>query len=414
MLRFLKRIFAPSKKRYERNKAILSEKNEADRKKLAADSKTHPEMLYYMTDDPSDDVREAVAGNTSTPVQAVEKLARDANVQVRLALADRLVKLLPDLSAKEHGKLYSFAVQALGFLAEDEILKIRRALSTALKDLTSTPPHIAVKLAKDIEKDVAEPMLRYCLRIADDDLLDILEHHPEPWAARAIAQRKTVSERVSAGVFKTLDTTAGKLMLKNEGAKISTETLSAIMEHARECPEWHKSLALRRELTYDLARKLAGFANKAVLITLEQRKSFDRKTRQRIVLMVQRRIAFKETSLPGENIAKHVERYHKAGKLNAETLSDALAWQDFKFMTEALSKMSGLKRATVQKIIKSKDAKSVVALSWKAGLTMRLALELQKQMANIQPRDLVYARGGTDFPMKPDEMNDILEVLDKT
>ena len=414
MLRFLKRLLDSPKKRYERNREILSDKNETEREKLAKDKSTHPEMLYYMTDDPSDKVREAVASNASTPAHAGPKLAQDKNTEVRLALATRLVNLLPQLSEEEHGKLYSFAVQSLGLLAEDEVLKIRRALSTSLKDLTSTPPHIAVKLAKDVEKEVAEPMLRYCMKIADDALLDILEHHPEPWAARAIAQRKTVSERVSAGVFKTLDTTANKLLLNNEGSEISDETLVAIIEHARDCPEWHKSIALRRDLTYELARKLAGFANKAVLVVLEKRKNFDRRTRKKIGEMVKRRIAFKENAVKGEDVKHHVKRYGEAGKLNEETISDALAWHDYKFVVEALSQMSGISRAVAQKIVNMQNARALVALSWKAGLNMRLAVELQKQLANIQPRDLVYARGGTDYPMPKDEMDDILELLGKS
>ncbi|MBL1148035.1 MAG: DUF2336 domain-containing protein [Pseudomonadota bacterium] len=412
MFAFLRRLFFfSSKKRYEADKEILETGDEAARKKLAEDPHTSPEMLYFMAEDPSDKVREAVAGNTATPLQISEKLAKDENADVRNALAGRLVKLLPGLSTPEHGQLFGFAVQALAILAEDEMLKIRRALSTGLQDMGVAPPHVMAKLAADVEREVSENLLRYCKVISDKDLLAILAHHPESWAVQAVAQRGEVGEELSEGIFKTLDVMAGKLLLQNRGAVIAPETLEEIVDYARDCLDWHDSIALHPSLTFELTRKLVGYAGKTVFSLLQKRKDFDKQTSADIVALVKRRIEFQENTAEGD-VKKQVAAYKKSGKLGTETLLDALAWQNIKFVEEALHQMTGVKIADIHAAAAKHDAAFIVALCWKAGLQMRLALELQKKLAGVQPRNLIYARGGTDYPLEEDEMKKILHIKD--
>lgn len=413
MFAFLRRfLFKSSQKRYAADRKILEQGDEAARKKLAADPRTSPEMLYFMAEDPSEKVRAAVAGNNATPLQISEKLARDENAEVRNALAGRLVRLLPGLSAPEHGQLFAFAVQALEILAEDEMLKIRRALSTGLQDLGVAPPHVMARLAADVAREVAENLLRYCKTISDKDLLAILAHHPESWAVQAVAQRSAVSEDVSAGIFKTLDVVAGKLLLQNRGAVIAPETLEEIVDYARDCPDWHESIALHPSLSFELARKLVGYAGQTVFSLLQKRKDFDKQTSADIVALVKRRIEFQEIAPEGGDVAQQVAAFRKAGKLGTETLLDALAWQNIKFVEEALHRMTGVEIAAIHKAAAAHDAKFIVALCWKAGLPMRLALELQKKLANVQPRNLIYARGGTDYPLEEAEMKKILDIKD--
>jgi len=134
----------------------------------------------------SKDDRLTLAGsNNTTPAQANELLSHDAHEDVRLALSGRLVKLLPALSLDKQSQLYAFTVQALGTLALDEVLKVRRALSASLKDHAYAPPNVAATLAKDIEREVSEPILRFCVALSDEVLADIISTHPAEWAAEA-------------------------------------------------------------------------------------------------------------------------------------------------------------------------------------------------------------------------------------
>lgn len=399
--------------RYEKEKTIAKGENNAARLKLAKNTKTHQEILYFLAEhDPDPQVRKAVAQNKSTPVQASSVLAVDRDVDVRLALAERLIKLLPDLSHDKQSQLYAFAVQAMGTLALDEVLKIRVALSSALKDHAQTPPKVAGQLARDIEREVSEPILRFCVAVSDEDLLDILKTHPSSWAVQAIAARPVVSAEISAAVIDTDDVPAGTILLNNTGASIGNDTLSTIVEKARTIPQWQKPTAMRKHLPPDMAQELASFVDQSVRNILLDRTDFSEEDMQAITKIVRRRLDFLEAS---ENVEEKIEdrvlRMAREGHLGDETIADALAVRDKEFVILALAVLARTSKVNIEKVVAMKAAKPLVAVAWKAKLSMRTAMQLQQELAGIPTTELLYARGGTDYPLDAGEIKWQLEFL---
>ncbi|MEM1021659.1 MAG: hypothetical protein AAGJ09_14345, partial [Pseudomonadota bacterium] len=64
--------------------------------------------------------------------------------------------------------------------------------------------------------------------------------------------------------------------------------------------------------------------------------------------------------------------------------------------------------ADIRRIFKDRDAKVVTALAWKAGLTMRTGLALQRSIALINASDILPAKDGVDFPMEEGDMEWLL------
>lgn len=400
--------------RYEQEKEVARSGDTAARVKLAGSPKTRQEILYYLAEkDPDPEVRRAVAGNAATPVQASSVLAGDSDEDVRLALAGRLLRLMPGLSQDKKSQIYAFAVQALGTLALDEVLKIRVALSSALKDCAVAPPEVVKKLARDIERDVSEPILRFCLALPDEDLLEILKSHPESWAVQAIAARPEVSMDVSQAVIDTDDAQAGLILMDNKGAVIRPETLGTIVEKAKDIPAWQKPIAMRASLPPDLARELAGFVDQSVRMILMERTDFDADTMDEISRIVQRRIDFMDISgCKGGELESLVKKMAKDGKLGDEEISDALAVREYEFVVVALAVLLRTSVQRVSGIMAMHAPKPVVAVCWKAGLSMRTALQIQKEIAKVPPKELVYPRGGTDYPLSNKDLNWQLEFLE--
>jgi uncharacterized protein (DUF2336 family) len=393
----------------ERQRTVdLSTADAKTRAAIASAKGTQPEILERLSSDAEASVRRAVAGNRRTPVSVAARLARDSDVDVRLMLAARLVELLPDLTPERHSHLYAYAVQALKTLAEDEVLNVRVALSTALKDNAFAPPEVARRLAIDAERAVSEPILRFCAALDDDALLEILSGHPAPWAASAIAARAKVSEQVAAAVIETGDVAAGAALLNNHGAMLSEDTLRRIVTRAPDCPEWHAPAASRPELTTGLARQLAEFVGETVLALLETNTALDPETRAGIAAAVQRRaVHASDTGGP----EARVERHAQTGTLNADTVADALALGDARFVTLALAKLGGVHPLIAEKMMHAGAARPIIALCWKAGMPMRLAVTLQRDVAKLAPKDMTYARGGTDYPLTEDEIRWQLEFF---
>ncbi|MFN3828088.1 MAG: DUF2336 domain-containing protein [Micavibrio sp.] len=398
--------------RYEKEKALAQSGDIRKRLALAKDPRTHQEILFYLAKEDSDPaVRLAVARNMSTPVQASPLLAGDQNEDVKLALARRLVMLLPELEQEVHSQLYAFAVQAFGTLALDEVLKIRVALSSALKDHAAAPPAVVGQLAKDVEREVSEPILRYCVALSDEVLLDILSTHPASWAVQAIAGRKKVSAAVSQAVIEADDRPAGKILLGNDGAALGEGLLLAIVEKARIYTEWQGPLAMRKALPATVARSLVDFADASVRDILLARDDFDQQTIDDIAGAVKRRLHFVQDTKAGENITDRVLRLEREKKLTEELIADALGMREKEFVLTALARMAKAHIETVENAFSLKKARPVVALCWKAGLSMRLAFRLQQELAQVPARELLYPRDGTDYPLTDEELRWQLEFM---
>lgn len=398
--------------RYEKEKAIAQSPNTRKRLALAKDPQTHQEILFYLAkEDPDSAVRLAVARNMSTPLHASPLIAGDGSMDVRMALARRLVMLLPELNKETQSQLYAYAVQAFATLALDEVLKIRTALSSALKDHAMAPPSVVGQLAKDVEREVSEPILRYCVVLSDDILLDILSTHPASWAVQAIAGRASVSGTVSQAVINADDIPAGKILLKNSGAVIGEELLQDIVQKARSYTEWQGPIAARKTLPKSVARTLAEFADASVRDMLLQREDFDQSTIDEVAGVMKRRLEFATDTVPGETVADRVTRLAKKDELTEDVVADALGMRDKEFVTAAIARMARTNPDTVEGAFRLRKARPVVALCWKAGLSMRLALRLQQEMALVPPKDLMYPRDGTDYPMTDEELRWQLEFL---
>lgn len=403
--------------RYELEKLASTSQDIAKRMKIAKNPRTHQEILYYMAEnDPDPGVRRAVAKNLATPIIACSVIAADKSVDVRLTLAERLVRMLPHLSQEDHSQLYAIAVKALATLAMDEVLRVRVALSSALKDHAYAPLPVVSQLARDVEREVSEPILRFCMALPDDVLIGILQGMPSSWAVEAIASRKYVGEDVSAAVINTSSKTGGAALLKNKNAKISLKLLNDIVARARELPEWQEPLALRKGLPPDIARILSEFAHDSVKKILIRRSDFDRCTRDEISESLKRRLIHSIASdtaneSGGETPEQRAIDLLKKGKLTEEIIADSIALREEEFVIAALAALAKTTSAEVKRVMALNTAKPIVALTWKAGLSMRMALQLQQSMGRVPPRELLYPRNGSDYPLNEQELNWQIEFL---
>lgn len=417
-MKFLSRLFKKSPpidhvqkqerdpERYKAERDLARSENAKDRLKLAKSPNTHLEILYYLAEDQDKKVRRAVASNPSTPVHVSEVLARDMDVDVRLALIKRLTKLLPDLSQDQYAHLYAFAAQALGILALDEVLKVRLALSSALRDEIYAPPEVVSQLARDLERVVSEPVLKFCTRVPDEILIEILVQHPDDWVVEAIAGRNEINEAVSEAVIGTRNVKGGAALIANKGAKYNNTTIDAIVDLARDTKEWHEPLALSTHLPARIVREIISFVDASIRKIILERTDFDDSTRRELENTIHRRINFLIDE-KGERITPEakVQTLYKSNSLDDDAIRDALALREYDFVYYALAAKSGLPLPVAKKMINTASAKAVTALVWKGGFEMRTALEIQKAMAKIPPRELLYPRNGDEYPLSSDDLN---------
>lgn len=375
---------------YQDVKSVLQGGDEAARIKLARDFATPPEVLYFLAEHGSVAVRRVVAENPSTPAQADAILSRDADVPVRCALARKAVGEGLDDHARRN--LWRMGFTVLETLMRDQLVRVRRVLTEALSERADAPHHIIVALARDKEEVVAAPFLQHSPVLNDDDLLSILDDDAQDWARDAVADRSTVSPALSGVLSKDASTGTLCRMVANQNAIIDEPVMDGIVERARGEPELQEPLVVRPGLSSGVLARLARFVVAPLLGALRQRADVDPDTARQIDEAIETR---------DDNVEPPSD----------ELIALALDNGDAEFVIQSLAQRAGFTMDKVRRMLAANSARTVVSLAWKAGLGARFALDLQRQLARIQPSKMINARNGTDFALDPAEMTEQLAMF---
>lgn len=421
VLGLFKRLLGNGRKLdYEAARELAASADTAQRAELAARADVQPEILYYLAEDASPEVRRHVARNTQTPPQANLMLAGDGDEGVRGELAAKIVRLAPGLSANEQDRLRRLTYETLEMLARDQIAKVRGIVSDALKDVADAPPEVIRRLARDAEIAVSSPVLQFSPVLSDDDLLEIIAASPVPGALSAICKRAEVKARVADAIAATDDVDAIATLLGNPSAQIREETLDRLIDRAPDIEQWHQPLVERPHLSPKAAGKLARFVAANLLQGLAARQDLEPDAAVAVAAVVRKRL----DELEATGIAKadarkaadettalmRAQTLKNQGKLDESTIDAALSGGDHAFVIAALAVLAGLEFATVRKTVATQSAKGIVAVTWKAGLSVGLCDQLQTRLLRLPPSRHLHSRGGV-FPLTADEMDWQLEFL---
>ncbi|CAM9506986.1 unnamed protein product [Phaeothamnion confervicola] len=406
----------PRELEYEHARAVLEKNQKAQRTELAARTDTPPEMLYYLAGDDSAKIRRKIAGNPSTPIQANQLLSDDKDDEVRCELARKIARLVPGLAPDVQQKVREQLETLLEKLSDDHLPRVRQIIAEEIKHSHTVSKKIALRLANDLENVVRAPILEYSPLLSDDDLLQIIASGIVDGAMAPIARRETVSEPVSDAIVATLDVSAVAALLGNKNAQIREETLDAIIDQAEDIHRWHKPIVMRPELPLRAVRRVAGFVASSLLNILLERDdlNLDKETTDILKKAVRERIQTEESLNPDDGLPKGMsaQQAFDAGLLTDADISAAAAARRTEYVIEALALKSSVPEILVRRIMDARNGKAVTALTWKAGLSMRTALAIQKDVGHVARGDMVMARNGVDYPMDAAEMRWHLQYFD--
>jgi uncharacterized protein (DUF2336 family) len=393
---------------YEEAKRLALDESPQSRRALATREDARPEILYFLAKDPGVDVRRAVARNEATPVQAGLILADDSDTDVRCDLAQRIGRLAPQLDESSRERIGTVVDAVLAKLASDQVPRVRQLLAEELKHAVGVSSAVIEKLARDDDPSVAAPVLEYSPLLNDELLLDIIAGTPEGAALLAISRRAGLTEPVADAVVATDDDDAICSLLSNRSAQIREETLDTLVEQSASVPTWHAPLVLRPALSGCAVRRLAEFVADALVRDLERRSYIDAKTAAALSRTMRDRLG-EEEELATEDAARETAderalKLFKQGKLTEKLIATSLDRGDRSFVIEALALMAELPSKVVAKSVSMASAKGMVAVAWKASLSMKTAALLQIRLARIPPGNVLQARSGGEFPLTEDEM----------
>ena len=394
---------------YDQAKVLLENGDVAERRNLAMHENIEPEILYFLGNDKDPLVRREIADNDGTPLQADVILAKDPDEEVRKEVAHKLGRLLPDISVDQQDTLSKMALGILDTLARDQMRDVRAIVSDEIKHARNVPKNVVRRLAEDAESVVSAPVLEYSPLLSDKDLLEIVALGIESGAMTSIAKRTELPEEVVDAIIESGDENAIPALLENKSAKISEKTIDMIAVEAEGHEEWHPPLVDRGNLPVRTVRRIASFVSAALFERLIENNDVEEKAVDEMRMEVRKRIDSNElldteTDTAREKAMDRAEKLFKQGKLTEDVIKKAIDVNDSHFTHYAISHMSGLPSEVVTKMLGSGSGKAVTSLCWKAGMTMRIAVQLQRKVAKVRPNSLLQARGGTEYPLTHADM----------
>jgi uncharacterized protein (DUF2336 family) len=364
-----------------------------------------PAVFEYLTEYGAPATRQAVAANPMTPARVNRTLAEDSEEDVRAELAQKIARLMPGLEARENEETVTLTIATLEVLARDSAVRVRTILADEIKHLDCIPRDVALRLARDVEAAVAAPVLEYSPLLSDADLIEIIACGQVQQALSAIARRQTVSEDVSDALVQSLDVPAIAALLVNPNALIRKATLETIIEQAEEIQSWHLPLVLRADLSARAIRRIGGFVGASLLEQLMGRGDLSETTRAHLNRRVRARLEQPESDQESpQSAAEIITAARASGTLDDAFVENAALSGNREVVALALAALAQVPEAKVRKILGQRSAKPLVALVWRAHLSMRTAFKIQSFVMKLSGRELLPAKGGVNFPLGKEEM----------
>ena len=404
----------PEQLSYDGARAVLESHQRQLVRELAGRADAEPEMLYYLAERGAPDARRKVAANPATPAAADRILAEDVDPEVRAELAQKIGRLLPDLLAPERERVCELTLETLRRLASDQLVRVRKILASEIKSHPCVPKDVILALAGDVEETVSVPILEYSPLLSDADLLEIVASARAQSALAAIARRRGVSERVSEVIVASLDVAAVAALLANPNATIRENAMERIIDHAQAIASWQEPLVSRSDLSMRALRRIAGFVGVSLLRQLSERHGLDAETTQHFKRCLRQRLEHDdETAESKEDKARaEVQAARERGELDERYVEEAVEAGQRDVVIESLSLLAQAPRRAIEKIFSSRSAKAITALTWKAGLAMRIAFKIQTMLLKMHADELLPARAGVAFPLSEEEMRWHLSYFD--
>ena len=417
---------SPKKPAYEKAREIAASGNEEERRKLAEHEDLEPEILYYFATDASADVRKAVAINRGTPLQADRILAEDTDEDVRAELANKIGRLVPELDPKENARLAEMVIDILEVLARDELPRVRAIVAEELKNASNVPKSLVLQLASDLEDIVAAPILEYSPLLNQADLLELLARGMRSRKVIALARRRDLDVAVSDALVAKNDLHAIGALVANKNAKISVKAFDVIAEKAEMNKEWHNAMVYRDDLPLRTVLRIASFVSAALMEALISRNQQSKEHVEGLRKAVRDRI--ERGDLPGldavlpsaasqpdhaddaekgvsDLVVQRVKKDREAGILTEAHLIRQVAKKDSEYVKAALIELSDLPSKAVNQMLGTRTAKAVVAIAWKAGLSMNAAMRLQRDFADIKRDDIMGAGADGGYPFSEADLD---------
>jgi uncharacterized protein (DUF2336 family) len=262
----------------------------------------------------------------------------------------------------------AIAEDILRVLAGDMEVRVRETLAENLKAHSGLAHDIAVKLASDVDS-VALPVIRFSDVLSDDDLEQIIQTQGTQ-KQTAIAQRETVSERISEALVETGNEDVVETLIGNEGAAISGAAFSRVLTDFHGSERINNRLVHREALPVEIAERLVSAVSEKLRDELASRHELPESVISLLVIQTREQ---ETLGLLGDdakivNIQTLVTQLHSNGRLTPSIILRAVCMGDIEFFEVSLAILSRLPLGAARSLIYDNGSLGLPAIVGRANL----------------------------------------------
>ena len=180
----------------------------------------------------------------------IQRLSNNPSPEVRASIAKKIARDHEQMDYSEQERI--LAEKILRVLAHDAEVMVRSRLAWEIRNSGAIPRDIALDLARDVEQ-VSLSLLKFSPLLTPDDLIEIIQEGNTE-KNMVVASRKMLPDRVSAALAETRDKLVVRVLLENETAEVSTDTLEILEEYFGADTRLRELLSDRRALQESISK----------------------------------------------------------------------------------------------------------------------------------------------------------------
>jgi uncharacterized protein (DUF2336 family) len=349
----------------------------------------------------------------SAPVPLLDgaRFAVEISDDARVHIAFKIARLLPDLQDHQKAELLAYTVRVLTILCRDQLLRVREILSEEMKEMPFAPKDVVMHLARDDANSVACPILECSPLLTDQDLVEIIKSTGRLEVLNAVAARKRLSSLVTDALIACRQTPVMQKLLGNSQASFSETGMEAMAIAAEKVEPMHEPLLKLPDLPQRILNRMATYVSKSLIERMTKEGSLTPSLGQSLLEMIGKRLQTPSLDRKRKE-ANKANQLSASGELTPSGVEEAFERGELAFVKIALVHLSGFSENKVERILNSENGKAITALCWKAGLSMRMALQAQMRLGKLHHTKVVHAKGGTEYPLSPEEMQGYLDFFE--
>lgn len=328
----------------------------------------------------------------------VDRLLVDASPDSRTAVLSRITEHYNGNAFNPRER--EIAEQIFRFLMHDAIVTVREMLAARIQHNASIPRDIVLQLAEDVES-VALPVLAHSEVFSDADLVAIVESSSEVSRLLAISRRTHVSPQVCDALVDRSDPQVISSLLTNDGAEISRQAFTRIVDDFHDVPVVMQSLVKRNALPMVIVERLMHEASAVVVTQLREKYPLsDAQLRQEGTQVREDVLVYLLShDISEAEMQALVAQMHVDNRLTPSLLMTALCRGQLPFFIVAMAHRAGVPIDNAKQLVADKGDLGFLRLYEKARLpeSMKAAAQLvlraaQKlQRGEAVPGSLIYA-----------------------